>query len=741
MTLFKQISGWMTWGWVAIGLLPGGAAEAAPLRVEAGQPTPHVRVMLHLDRDGVLPGESFQAALEFVPEPGWHTYWRNPGDIGLAPRLSWSLSPGVEAGTPLFEIPERVSATGKYINFGFERPNLITSEIRVSQDIKPGGTLALNLQARWLVCRETCVPGRAEFKVALAVQDPAQGVRPGFVEEPELFARSRARRPDAWPKDWSASLSTGTGDPARLRVSIQSSGATPLPVRFKQLEFFPATKGLIRTGSPITVRERGPRKLVLEALLEGEAKVPDTLTGLLLIDGHQGWERLGEQVQSASPSAPVLESRSEARAPEPATLDLWFALPSAFLGGLLLNLMPCVFPVLWLKVLSFLQASHLSRRRRLKDAGGYALGIVAAFVTLAGVLMLLRAGGQELGWGFQLQSPGFVLAVAALFFLISLNLLGLFEVGAELSGRLARVLGQGGMARGQEQGESWLGSAGTGVLAVIVATPCTAPFMGGALGYALSAPAISGLLVFAMLGLGLAFPYIALSLWPGLGRLLPRPGAWMERFKKALALPMLLTVVWLLWVLTLQRGGAALGVALILGLALLVLALTLKRAQRGEGGPKLAVLATLLMGVALGISVLGVGRLPRPAVMAQSQGSSSGLGSTWQAWSPEVEAQARQAGPVFIDFTAAWCVTCQVNEGAALSRASVIEAFRKKRVTLLKADWTDEDPRITKALAAYGRTGVPLYVLIPAQGDPILLPQILSPSLVTKALEGLPAAD
>jgi thiol:disulfide interchange protein DsbD len=348
---------------------------------------------------------------------------------------------------------------------------------------------------------------------------------------------------------------------------------------------------------------------VLEALLEGEAKVPDTLTGLLLIDGHQGWERLGEQVQSASSSAPVLESRTEARAPEPATLDLWFALPSAFLGGLLLNLMPCVFPVLWLKVLSFLQASHLSRRRRLKDAGGYALGIVAAFVTLAGVLMLLRAGGQELGWGFQLQSPGFVLAVAALFFLISLNLLGLFEVGAELSGRLARVLGQGGMARGQEQGESWLGSAGTGVLAVIVATPCTAPFMGGALGYALSAPAISGLLVFAMLGLGLAFPYIALSLWPGLGRLLPRPGAWMERFKKALALPMLLTVVWLLWVLTLQRGGAALGVALILGLALLVLALTLKRAQRGEGGPKLAVLATLLMGVALGISVLGVGRL------------------------------------------------------------------------------------------------------------------------------------
>lgn len=740
MTQWTRVSGWMVWGWAAFGLLAGGLASAQPLVVETSQATPHVRVRLHLDREGVFPGESFQAALEFIPEPGWHTYWRNPGDIGLAPRLSWTLPAGVESGAPLFEIPARVSATGKYINFGYEGENLVVSEFTASPDIRPGGSLALGLQSRWLVCRETCVPGRAEFKASISVLDPALGERPVSIEEPEVFARSRARRPDPWPKDWTATVSGGLGSPAKLRVVIQSGGATPLPASFKKIEFFPANKGILKTSSPILVHERGSGRLVFEVLLEEGVKAPAELTGLLLIDGRKGWEKLSEPQRSAqSPSAVGQSVEPRKPVTAPSELDLWLALPSAFLGGLLLNLMPCVFPVLWLKVLSFLQASHFSRRRRFKDAGGYTLGILAAFVTLAGVLMLLRAGGEELGWGFQLQSPGFVLAVAALFYLISLNLLGLFEVGAEVSGRLARLLGQGGVGRTTEQEGSWAGSVGTGVLAVIVATPCTAPFMGGALGYALSAPAISGLLVFAMLGLGLAFPYIALSIWPGLGRALPRPGAWMERFKKALAIPMLLTVAWLLWVLALQRGGAALGVAGILGVVLLGLALLLKRAQRGQRGPKTALLASILMGAALGFSVLGVGRLPRPALVAQARSDSSALGKTWQSWSPEVEAQARQAGPVFIDFTAAWCVTCQVNEGAALSRESVLEAFRKKRVILLKADWTDEDPRITKALAAYGRTGVPLYVLIPAQGDPILLPQILSPSVVVEALDRLPA--
>jgi thiol:disulfide interchange protein DsbD len=521
-----------------------------------------------------------------------------------------------------------------------------------------------------------------------------------------------------------------------------AQGSVPLPERSETFEYFPAQKGLLKTSSKL-IPVAGLRNDIrirrdFQVEPEAEAVLPGLVAGVLKV-GAQSWER-------SSTEMAVVGSQTVAAIPgtRGGEIDFLTALPAAFLGGLLLNLMPCVFPVLWLKVLSFLQAAGRGRRRRLQDAMGYALGIVGSFLALAGVLLALRSGGQALGWGFQLQAPGFVLLVAALFFLISLNLLGVFEIGAEASGWLANRFSKsraGRSTRSDPTDESFLSSMGTGVLAVIVATPCTAPFMGSALGFALTGPLVLGLLVFAALGLGLAFPYIILAVWPGLGRLLPRPGRWMETFKQALAFPMLATVAWLLWVLSLQRGSGgvliSLGVCLILALAAWGLRLQQRRPQ-ARGRAVLGFLLVILLIV--GGAANALQKMRAPAAKSPTESAES-VKEGWLVWSPEAEALARRQGAVFIDFTAAWCVTCQVNEAAALDRPRVREAFRERGVRLMKADWTGEDPRITRALAAYGRTGVPLYVLIPFNGTPILLPQILSPAILLKELERIPRVN
>ncbi|HXF44594.1 MAG TPA: thioredoxin family protein, partial [Burkholderiaceae bacterium] len=467
------------------------------------------------------------------------------------------------------------------------------------------------------------------------------------------------------------------------------------------------------------------------------------LQGVLVADGgpanadRGGWAgvidvplRAGAVPAFAPAAAPLAVDAVEGTVP-----SLWFAWIGAFIGGLILNLMPCVFPVLSLKLLSLVQhqraedAAHIAHPPLRAHGFVYAAGVIASFVLLAAILIALRAGGTQLGWGFQLQTPSVIAALTALFFLIGLNLLGAFEFtwGAGLANsRLATSLPR----------DSLRGSFGTGVLAVVVAAPCTAPFMGAALGYAMTQPAPVALSVFAMLGAGMAAPYLVLTIFPQLLARLPRPGAWMERFKQAMAFPMFATCVWLLWVLAQQIDADGVGIALaalvLLGLAAWALGL----AQRGARAARWVAAGA----AALAIYAVFVATGPQAVADAQAVqgGTASAADANWQRWSRAAMERELAAGkPVFVDFTAAWCVTCQANKRLVLSSDAVLRAFAAKRVVLMRADWTNRDDEITRELARFNRNGVPLYVLYDGRGGAKLLPELLTQAAVTQALEGL----
>jgi thiol:disulfide interchange protein DsbD len=451
------------------------------------------------------------------------------------------------------------------------------------------------------------------------------------------------------------------------------------------------------------------------------------MAAVLTLPGQAAGARVEFAVTGTWPAIaplPGLENPADAAAPAAPiapSLGLATALLFALLGGALLNLMPCVFPVLSLKVLGF--ASHAQDRRLLALGGlAYTAGVVLSFVALAGLLLALRAGGEQLGWGFQLQSPAVIAVLAALFTLIGLNLAGVFEFGSVLPSSLAAL----------QLRHPLVDALLTGVLAVAVASPCTAPFMGASLGLAATLPAAQALAVFAALGLGMALPYLAASLFPGLARALPRPGAWMARFKVLMAFPMFATVIWLVWVIGQQTGidGAAALLATLLALAFIAWAL---------GTPGIGRIARAAFGA---VGVLGLAAALAwmlPAFEASAAPKSAAAASAWQPWSEERVAQARAAGqPVFVDFTAAWCVTCQFNKRATLADAAVMHDFATRGVLLLRADWTRRDPAITDALARFGRNGVPVYALYaPGDGAPQLLSEILSVREVRDALARL----
>jgi len=525
-----------------------------------------------------------ESALRLVHDPHWHTYWINPGDSGLATKLT----PGVLE----FPAPERIVA-GPLTSFGFSGDVLIPANL-------PAGVT--NATATWLECAEVCIPGKAELR--------AQMVAPGVL----AAARAKIPLPDA-----SAVLGASRrGD----RVIIELDGRHPLA------EFFPAANGAFE-GARGSVSV-APTRTELSLQKAPGAKDLEALSGVLV-----------------RPGLPPVWVLAPIGAGGVALRNLLLA----FLGGLLLNLMPCVFPVLSIKVLGLLKASG-GRRAPHFHALAYTLGVVTSFMALAGGLLAARAAGASLGWGFQLQSPWVVGAMAALFIAIGLNLLGYFEVGTRL------------MSLGEHSGG---GSFSSGVFAVVVAAPCTAPFMGAALGWALSRPAWEALAVFATLGLGTAAPYAVLASWPALLKRLPRPGAWMETLKKILSVPMFATALWLLWVLW---------------------------------------------------------HLLAPPVAVDP---------LWKVWSPAAVTEARAAGKtVFVDFTAAWCLSCQVNERVVLSRREVVAALEKGAA--FKADWTDKDPVIEAELARHGRAGVPLYIVYPKGGEAVILPEILTPSLVLETL-------
>ena len=704
--------------------------------------TPHVRAELIANApDGVAPGAPVWVGLQITHQPEWHTYWKNAGDSGLPTEMAWTLPAGVSTGEIAWPVPTKIPV-GNLANYGYENTVLLPVPLEVSTLYKPpvalgGGTPAMDirLKASWLVCRKECIPEEGTFTLPL----PLQGSTALHKAE---FDAALAVQPQPLAKAGTIEV-----DGHNLKVRLEG---LPAAVQGKTLGFFPETPEVIRTaavsGKDWTQSWQGGTWTATLPLADQRSASPTVMPVVVALaeaDRQAGqpvaWRAeapvTGAWPAGAAPRAevsPALQAALTANAakatapagdaPAPSSTTFMAALLGALIGGLLLNLMPCVFPILAIKVLGFArQAGNASAHR--KAGLAYTGGVMLSFLALGGGMLALRAAGAGLGWGFQLQSPGVVAALAALFTLIGLNLVGVFEFGRAAPSSVCSAQAKHPLAN------DFL----SGVLAVVIASPCTAPFMGVSLGFAIGLPAGQALLLFAALGFGLALPYLVAGFVPAVAYLLPKPGPWMGTLRRLLAFPMFATVAWLVWVLGQQSGidGAGTLLALLVCLAAIVWALTLRGRTR-------VVIATVLIGftavltATIGRNVLQV---VEPARLAAASGTA---GQRWQPWSAERVSELSGAGqPVFIDFTAAWCVTCQYNKKSTLSDAAVLADFDAKKVAMLRADWTRRDPAITAALTALGRSGVPVYVLQAPGKPPVVLTEILGKDEVRAAIAAL----
>ena len=679
-----------------LGLLLASLAPA----VAADKATELVRPTLH-PAGSIAPGGRVAVVVSLAIAPKWHLYWSNPGDSGMPPEIAWRLPTGWKADPPRFPVPERL-VVSELVSFSYhDRLDLIV-DLHAPADAAPG-PIELKAKIDFLVCKEACIPGSAEVATVLTVApvsapDPAQAPR---------LAEAESRMPVAADATMRIA-SHRTADAVELTVSGTGLPSPP------EAPFLPAAEGVFRLDvGQVASADETTWKLRIP--LAAGATVPERLTGLLIGLPTSPGLRI-DQAFADTVAAASVPAAAQTAPPAPRSGgSLLGAIAAGLLGGLILNLMPCVLPVLALKVLSTTRA-RAEGRPLLGPALGYAAGVIATYLALAAVLLVLRAGGTQLGWGFQLQEPGMVLALAAVFVLLAANLAGAFEIGLAAT----RVdAGRGG---------SFL----NGVLTTVVATPCGAPFASVALGFAAVAPAAEAIAVFVAMGVGLAAPMVLVAVVPGAARLLPKPGAWMEDLKKVLAIPMLGAAGWMLWTFAALSDGEASLAVLAVGVPLLLLA-------AGAWGRYQATASRIALGVVL---VAGLGAIALGAWSAgKPKGTASGEAVThgWQPWTPEREAQLRAAGtPYLIDFTAAWCLTCQANKRTTLHQAEVLAALRERGVETLRADYTARDPAISAALAARGRASVPTYVLDLGGGRETVLPDLLTPGIISDAIAPLP---
>lgn len=691
--------------------LVAAPAFAAPVN------TGHIEAEL-VAQEAAVPGGTVYVAVRQKIVDGWHTYWRNAGDAGSATKLAWTLPAGWKAGDIVWPTPKQLregSPPNQLGVYAYEGEVLLPVPIEVPVSARPGQSVELKVAVSFLVCAETCIPEDAVLTLGLPVTGGPP--RPDAVWAARI-AETLARAPKP------AGL-TATFTRSGPMLSLAVTGDALKGASASGAYFFPFSGTVIDHGAPAII-ERGPEGLTLSVpagydFTKGQA--PEILAGVLAL-GDRAFEisaRAGPPAAGASGLGPPPPAKAAS-----AGLGVATALLFAFLGGLILNLMPCVFPILSMKAASLAGHGHEAKAARHQGLA-YLAGVLVTFLSLAGALIALKAAGAAIGWGFQLQSPVVVAGLTLLLLLVALNLSGVFEIGTSLQG-----LG-GGLA---DNRRGMLGSFLTGVLAVVVAAPCTAPFMGPAMGFALTqSPAVS-LLVFAFLGLGLATPFVALSFAPALLRLMPRPGAWMETLRNVLAFPMYGTAAWLVWVLARQTGPLGLALALAAALLAAFAAWLFGRAQRRETAPILRGLAAVTALAAAGL-LYGLTQAPPPAAAASTGArAEASIDLPSEPWSPERVAALRAEGrPVFVNFTAAWCVTCQVNDAAAITRPATVDAFRRANAVYLVADWTTRDGAIAKALAEHGRAGVPLYLVYGADGsDPVALPQLLSEGMVIEAI-------
>jgi thiol:disulfide interchange protein/DsbC/DsbD-like thiol-disulfide interchange protein len=704
--------------------------------------TDNVKARLLSEQDSIAPGQSVWVALELDIRDGWHTYWRNPGDSGQATQIAWSLPPGLTAGDIQWTTPHRF-LVAPLVNYGYAKHALHLVKISASPDLKAAAPLDLKAKASWLVCADVCIPESADLDLKLPVTAAGGPKDPAVAQ---LFDHARAELPGAAPAASSARIVDG-----RLVITLGKEWGATLS-RIKSLTFYPFDDGVIEYTAPQTLSRRdGAVELAVK--LGYQPPRSGSVRGILLAAEDGGAPGAAEPIEvpieiaasfsgppapasAAGPRfAPAVPAAPPARAQGLAGLMLL-----AVLGGLILNLMPCVFPVLSIKAIGLVEQAKKHPAAVRAKGLVFAAGVIASMLVLAGVLLGLRAGGEEIGWGFQLQSPLFVTFMIYLLLAVGLNLSGVFEVGGGLAG----------VGDSLTHGDGLRASFFTGVLTTLVATPCTAPFMAAAVGAALTQSPVVALSIFAALGVGLSLPYLALSFAPWLRRALPKPGAWMDTMKQIFAFPMYASAAWLLWVLAQQTSSLGLGAALAGALLVAFAAWAYEKSKGSSAAGRWAAIVTAAAAILLAIALPA--RLASVANAAPVAGATAaaaaGASSAEESWQPydaaRVQALEASGAPLLVNFTASWCLTCLVNERNAFADPAVQEVFRKKGVALMKGDWTNRDPAITQALAHFGRAGVPLYVIYnskPGSNAPETLPQLLSAGVVADAFAALPDRD
>ncbi len=675
-----------------------------------------VKAELVAEEQSIQPGRPFWVGVELKMADGWDTYWQNPGDSGFPTQVNWQLPEGFTAGPIEWPYPETFT-NESLVAFGYTDTVLLMSKITPPENLKADQPVMLAADVNWLACKDSCVPGNAHLELSLPVTDVAPKVD---AQMSALFAEAR----DALPRQ----LGLEDGD---LSVQMQADEIVmnfmPKLDSFGEIEkmqFIPHEGEVIDYAAPQSFLI-GKEGITLNVKTAGNE--PEALKGVLLVSEK------GSTVKRA-----IHVDTSGGAASSPVSLDgvssVGIALLFAFLGGLILNVMPCVLPVIALKIFGFVKMAQEKRSVILKHGGVFSLGVVVSFWVLSGALLVLRAYGEGIGWGFQLQEPIFVAILAGILFLLGLSLFGVFELGTSMIS-----LGNKGASSATSPLKS---SFMSGVLATLVATPCTGPLLGPALGFAMTLPPVQALLIFTMMGLGMAFPYLLFSAFPKLVRFLPKPGNWMITFKQLMGFLMMATVVWLVWVFGAQTDNMA---TFVLLAALLVLAVGGWIFGRWGVPTKRKLTRYVATGVAAlmlfvgGGAVISTAKQHRDFAATEVDGVHAVSDGGWEKYSPERVEQLRASGtPVFVDFTAKWCLICQANK-AVLRSSDTTKAFEEKGVVTMTADWTKKNPVITAELEKLGRSGVPVYVLYPSnmQDKPVILPQTLSGKVVHEYLDKL----
>ncbi len=655
----------------------------------------------------VVPGEPFTAGLLLKMVPGWHTYWQFPGDAGIPTEIKWQLPDGWKAGPIQWPIPLKLDEPGNIQIYGYHDDVLLMVELTPPPKID-ASTAHLAATADWLVCEKICIPGSGEVQLDLPVGAQATAANQ------ELFTKFRDRLPRALPAEARSAVQwTREAKEFRLTItdkSLAQSGA---------VDFFPLPESsAVVLGHP--KRETAPDgSIVFSIPIESADPGLESLDGLIVA---------GDRAFSLGKAVTVRAKDSTAvAAPAPAPTGLAKLLLFGFLGGFILNLMPCVLPVISLKIFGFIQHARDSRARIFGNGLAFSLGIFAWFIGLAALMIGLKGAGHEITWAFQFTNPYFVVGMSAVVLVFALNLFGVFEITLPASATSGLL---GWSAR-----EGYAGSFFQGVFATVLATPCTAPYLGTALGFAFAQSAGIILLMFLAIAAGMSAPYLLLSAQPAWLRFVPKPGPWMVRVKQFMGFLLLATLLFLLWVLGVARGPDA-----TIWVAAFLLALSIACWMFGSfstpvaSGAQRGLVLVLMLVLVLGSGFYFIGQ----KFAETKSAASSQMDGDWIPFSPErVHAELAQGRSVFIDFTAAWCITCKFNEASVLESAAVKSAFERHGIVKMKADWTNADPVITKTLKQFGRVGVPLYVLYPVTNptQPVILPELLTQTLVINSFE------